>query len=166
MVPVVLEGHGSPVLYNIINSYKHLESDLIKHCHVISIHSLGQPLIVRSHSKVHRSRGNPKEIPTWASRVSNYSYFPWGYPSLDSTDNKHGVHLYSITIYHWICQLNGYCSVILLLPFFENYCRHNVCHKTCKTTCIQSLGHLLSLIVCRKATDIPTLDVEQNTTCI
>jgi hypothetical protein len=21
--------------------------------------------------------GNPKEIPTWASRVSNYSYFPW-----------------------------------------------------------------------------------------
>ena len=44
---------------------------------MIFIHSLGQPLIVRSHSKVHRSRGNPKEIPTWASRVSNYSYFPW-----------------------------------------------------------------------------------------
>jgi hypothetical protein len=61
----------------IIYSYKYLESDLIKHCHVIFIHSLGQPLIVRSHSKVHRSRGNPKEIPTWASRVSNYSYFPW-----------------------------------------------------------------------------------------
>ena len=68
---------------NIIYSYKYLESDLIKHCHVIFIHSLGQPLIVRSHSKVHRSRGNPKEIPTWASRVSNYSYFPWF--------NKHGV---------------------------------------------------------------------------
>ena len=51
-------------LYNIIYSYKYLESDLIKHCHVIFIHSLGQPLIVRSHSKVHRSRGNPKEIPT------------------------------------------------------------------------------------------------------
>jgi hypothetical protein len=58
-------------------SYKYLESDLIKHCHVIFIHSLGQPLIVRSHSKIHRSRGNPNEIPTWASRVSNYSYFPW-----------------------------------------------------------------------------------------
>ena len=43
---------------------------------------VGQPIIVRSHSKVHRSRGNPKEIPTWASRVST---------SLDSTDNKHGV---------------------------------------------------------------------------
>jgi hypothetical protein len=53
---------------NIIYSYKYLESDLIKHC---------QPLIVRSHSKVHRSRGNQKETPTWASRVSNYSYFPW-----------------------------------------------------------------------------------------
>ena len=61
----------------IIYSYKYLESDLIKHCHVVFIHSLGQALIVRSHSKVHRSRGNPKEIPTWASRVSNYSYFPW-----------------------------------------------------------------------------------------
>ena len=59
---------------HIIYSYKYLESDLIKHCHVIFIHSLGQPLIVRSHSKVHRSRGNPKEIPTWAS---NYSYLPW-----------------------------------------------------------------------------------------
>ena len=69
-------------LYNIIisyiiYSYKYLESDLIKHCHVICTHSLGQPRIVRSHSKVHRSGGNPKEIPTWASRVSNYSYFPW-----------------------------------------------------------------------------------------
>jgi hypothetical protein len=51
-------------IFNIIYSYKYLESDLIKHCHVIFIHSLGQPLIVRSHSKVHRSRGNPKEIPT------------------------------------------------------------------------------------------------------
>ena len=62
---------------NIIYSYKYLASDLIEHCHVIFIHSLDQPLIVRSHSKVHRSRGNPKEIPTWDSRVSNYSYFPW-----------------------------------------------------------------------------------------
>ena len=44
---------------------------------MIFFHSLGQPLIVRSHSMVHRSRGNPKEITTWASRVSNYSYFPW-----------------------------------------------------------------------------------------
>jgi hypothetical protein len=64
-------------LIYIIYSYKYLEFDLIKHCHVIFIHSLGQPLIVRSHSKVHRSRGNPKENSTWASRVSNYSYFPW-----------------------------------------------------------------------------------------
>jgi hypothetical protein len=59
------------------HSYKYLEFDLIKHCHVIFIHSLGQLLIVRSHSKVHRSRGNPKDIPMWASRISNYSYFPW-----------------------------------------------------------------------------------------
>ena len=44
---------------------------------MIFIHSLGKPLIGRSHSKVHRSRGNPKEIPTWASRISNYSYLPW-----------------------------------------------------------------------------------------
>ena len=44
---------------------------------MIFIHSLSQPLIVRSHSKVHRSWGNPKEIPRWASRVSNCSYFPW-----------------------------------------------------------------------------------------
>jgi len=65
------------VLSYIIYSYKYLESDLIKHCHLIVIHSLGQPLIVRSHSKVHRSRGNPKEIPMWASRVSHHSYFPW-----------------------------------------------------------------------------------------
>ena len=47
-----------------IYSYKYLESDLIKDCHVIFIHSLGQPLIVRYHSKVHRSRGNSKEIHT------------------------------------------------------------------------------------------------------
>jgi hypothetical protein len=64
-------------LCNIVYSYKYLESDLIEHCHVIFIHSLGQPLYVRSHSKVQRSRGNPKEILTWASRVSNYSNFPW-----------------------------------------------------------------------------------------
>jgi hypothetical protein len=74
-------------LYNIIisyiiYSYKYLESDLIKHCHVICTHSLGQPLIVRSHSKVHRSGGNPKEIPTWAH------VFPIIVTSLDSTDNK------------------------------------------------------------------------------
>jgi hypothetical protein len=42
-------------LHHIIYSYKYLESDLIKHCHAIFIHSLGQPLIVRSHSKVHCS---------------------------------------------------------------------------------------------------------------
>jgi ABC-type cobalt transport system substrate-binding protein len=58
-------------------SNKYLKFDLIKHCHVIFIHSLGQLLIIRSYCKVHRSRGNPKEIPTWASHVSNYSYFPW-----------------------------------------------------------------------------------------
>ena len=38
-----------------IYSYKYLESDLIKHCHAIFIHSLGQPIIVRSHRK---SQGN------------------------------------------------------------------------------------------------------------
>ena len=72
-----VNGDVTVISRNIIYSYKYLESDLIEHCHVIFIHSLDQPLIVRSHSKVHRSRGNPKEIPTWASRVSNYSYFPW-----------------------------------------------------------------------------------------
>jgi hypothetical protein len=36
-------------LCNIIYSYKYLESDLIKHCHVIFIHLLGQPLIAWSH---------------------------------------------------------------------------------------------------------------------
>jgi hypothetical protein len=72
-----VNGDVTVISRNIIYSYKHLESDLIEQCHVISIHSLDQPLIVRSHSKVHRSRGNPKEIPTWASRVTNYSYFPW-----------------------------------------------------------------------------------------
>jgi hypothetical protein len=51
-------------LYNIIYSYKYLESDLIKHCHMIFIHSLGQPLIVRSRSKIHRSRGNSHVILT------------------------------------------------------------------------------------------------------
>ena len=56
--------YGVQIFWNIIYSYKYLESDLIEHCHVIFIHSLGQPLIVRSHSKVHHSRGNPKEIPT------------------------------------------------------------------------------------------------------
>ena len=54
--------HAEPCKY-IIYSYKYLESDLIKHCHMIFIHSLGQPLIVRSHSKVHHSRGSPREIP-------------------------------------------------------------------------------------------------------
>ena len=48
--------------------------------------------------------------------------FPIIVTSLDSTGNKHGVYLYSITIYHWICQLNGYCWVILLLLVFDNYC--------------------------------------------
>ena len=77
MVQSQCPGVDTYITDNIIYSYKYLESDLIKHCHVIFIHSLGQPLIVRSHSKVHRSRGNPKEISTWASRVSNYSHFPW-----------------------------------------------------------------------------------------
>jgi len=30
-------------------------------------------------------------------------------------------YMFEITIYHWIYQLNGYCSVILLLPFFDNF---------------------------------------------
>ena len=58
----------------------------MKHCHVIFIHSLGQPLIVRSQSKGHRSRGNHKEIPTWRE----LHVFPIIVTSLDST-NKHGV---------------------------------------------------------------------------
>ena len=73
-------------MYYIIYSYKYLASDLIKHCHVIFIHSLGQPLIVRSHSKIHRSRGNPKEIFPREPHV-----FSIIVTSLDSTDNKHGV---------------------------------------------------------------------------
>jgi len=60
---MIMHGFMLQSIY-IIYSYKYLESDLIKHCHVLFIHSLGQPLIVRSHSKVHRSRGNPKEITT------------------------------------------------------------------------------------------------------
>ena len=88
--------HGKIFLY-IIYSYKYLESDLIKHCHVIFIDSLGQPLITRSHSKVQRSRGNPKEIPTWASRVSNYSYFPWF--SWQQTCRLSQSRRYSITWY-------------------------------------------------------------------
>ena len=91
-------------------THKYLESDLIKYCHVIFIHSLSQPLIVRSHSKVHWSRGNPKEIPTQASRVSNYSYFPWfnrqntRRPATDSQNCMYSItwslsqrYMYSIT---------------------------------------------------------------------
>jgi hypothetical protein len=57
------------IKHNIIYSYKYLEFDLIKHCHVIFVGST-------DNRKVHHSRGKPKEIPTWPSRVSNYSYFP------------------------------------------------------------------------------------------
>ena len=76
---------------NIIYSYKYLESDLIKHCHVIFIHSLDQPLIVRSHSKE-----IPRKFPI------EPHMFPIIVTSLDSTENKHGVqwqifqHLVSI----------------------------------------------------------------------
>ena len=45
----------------IIYSYKYLKSDLIKHCHVIFIHSLSQPLIVRLETEaimitIHRTK--------------------------------------------------------------------------------------------------------------
>ena len=65
---------------NIIYSYKYLESDLIKHCHVIFIHSLGQPLIVRSTAREEIPRKFPREP----------HVFPIIVTSLDSTDNKHG----------------------------------------------------------------------------
>ena len=69
------------ILINIIYSYKYLESDLIKHCHVIFIHSLGQPLIVRSTAREEIPRKFPREP----------DVFPIIVTSLDSTDNKHGV---------------------------------------------------------------------------
>jgi hypothetical protein len=116
---------------NIIYSYKYLESDLIKHCHVIFIHSLDQPLIVRSHSK---------EIPNWASRVSNYSYF------LDSTENKHGVqrqifqHLVSIKnsalasarhFRHWrlIFESDEYFPYPIRHLNFQKIVKKNVCNN-------------------------------------
>jgi hypothetical protein len=69
----------------IIYSYKYLESDLIKHCHVIFIHALGQPLIVRSHSKIHAREEIPRKFPR------EPHVFPIIVTSLDSTENKHGV---------------------------------------------------------------------------
>ena len=45
----------------IIYSYKYLESDLIKHCHVIFIHSLGQPLTVRYTAREEIPRKFPRE---------------------------------------------------------------------------------------------------------
>ena len=54
---------------------------------MIFIHSLGQPLIVRSHSKVHRCTAR-EEIPSKFPREPHV--FPIIVTSLDSTDNKHG----------------------------------------------------------------------------
>ena len=65
----------------IIYSYKYLESDLIKHCHVIFIHSLGQPLIVMSTIREEIPRKFPREPHMFLIIVT----------SLDSTDNKHGI---------------------------------------------------------------------------
>jgi hypothetical protein len=76
----------STALCNIIYSYKYLESELIKHCHVIFIHSLGQPLIVWSHSKVHAREEIPRKFPRQPH------VFPIIVTSLDSTVNKYGVH--------------------------------------------------------------------------
>jgi hypothetical protein len=73
--------YGVQIFWNIIYSYKYLESDLIKHCHVIFIHSLGQPLIVRSTAREEIPRKFPREP----------DVFPIIVTSLDSTDNKHGV---------------------------------------------------------------------------
>ena len=64
-----------------IYSYKYLESDLIKHCHVIFIHSMVQQLIVRSTAREEIPRKFPREL----------HVFPIIVTSLDSTDNKHGV---------------------------------------------------------------------------
>jgi hypothetical protein len=57
--------------------YSYLESDLIKHCHVIFIHSLGQPLIVRSTDCEEIQRKFPRKP----------HVFPIIVTSLDSTDN-------------------------------------------------------------------------------
>ena len=67
--------------YNIIYSYKYIESDLIKHCHVIFIHLSGRPLIVRSTAREEIPRKFPREP----------HMFPIIVTSIDSTDNKHGV---------------------------------------------------------------------------
>jgi hypothetical protein len=40
---------------------------------------LDQPLDVRSHGYINRTRENPMEIPLWASHVSKFSYFPFIY---------------------------------------------------------------------------------------
>ena len=67
--------------WNIIYSYKYLESDLMKHCHMIFIRLLDQPLIVRSTACEEIPRKFPCEP----------HMFPIIVTSLDSTDNKHGV---------------------------------------------------------------------------
>ena len=66
---------------HIIYSYKYLESDLIKHCHVIFIHSLGQPLIERSTVREEIPRKFPREP----------HMLPITVTCLDLTNNKHGV---------------------------------------------------------------------------
>jgi hypothetical protein len=95
----------------ILYSYKYLESDLIKHCHVISIHSLGQPLIVRSHVR----STDREEIPRKFPREPHV--FPIIVISLDSTDNTQGVQR----------QIHKTACIESL----------GVCHNA---TCIQSLG--------------------------
>ena len=133
-----VNGDVTVISRNIIYSYKYLESDLIEQCHVISIHSLDQPLIVRSHSKVHRSRGNPKEIPTWASRVSNYSYFPWFnrqqtwrvFNHLDSVTELHVFnHLASVAkpqvFYYLVSDAKIFDIIYQLSPLLE--CDPTVC---------------------------------------
>ena len=86
---------------NIIYSYKYLESDLITHCHVIFIHSLGQPLIVRSTAHEEIPRKFPREP----------HVFPIIVTSLDSTDNKHGVQRH-------VCRCRRRRNFIYYIEYF------------------------------------------------
>jgi hypothetical protein len=61
---LILDDDNFPTMTTIATFICVKEIRYLNHITIFKAHSLGQPLIVRSHSKVHRSRGNPKEIPT------------------------------------------------------------------------------------------------------
>ena len=102
------------IITNIIYSYKYLEFDLIKHCHVIFIHSLGQPLIVRSHSKE-----IPRKFPI------EPHVFPIIVTSLDSTDNKHGVQRKVRRCIYYIEYFRKAAGILLLGVWCKNI-RYNI----------------------------------------